>query len=239
VRAEAREPASEQFPEPERREPTLEDPGLRDLTRSDWVAIFKRAVRETIDDQMTMIASAVAYSSFFAIPSILLLAVGAFSLVASPDMIRELIDRFSTFMPTEAAELIGGTLSRLEQQPSAGLLMTVVGLILAIWASTSAMTTYMSALNLAYDRKDGRGFVRTRLLALVMVAAIGSAVLLVALFLIFGPYIQRFLGETLGIERAFSGCGGPRSGRSSSSAFSSPSPSSTTSARMSSTRAGS
>jgi membrane protein len=202
--ARTREPDPQSIPEPERSEPKLADPRLRDLTPRDWVAVFKRAGKETIDDDMPLVASAVAYSSFFAIPSILLLAVGLFSLVASPQTIEDLMDRFSTFMPSEATELLGGSLERLQQQPSAGILMTVVGFVLAVWASTSAMTTYMTALNMAYDREDGRGFLRKRLVAVLMVAAIGAAVLLVALFLIFGPYVQRYVGDLLGIGGAVS-----------------------------------
>jgi membrane protein len=189
--------------EPERWEPNLADPGLRDLTPRDWLAVFRRAVSETIADQMPLVASAVAYSSFFAIPSILLLAVGLFTLAASPETIVDLMDRFSTFMPTEATELLGDSLQRLEEQPASGVLMTVVGLVLALWASTSAMTTYMAALNMAYDREDGRSFARKRLIALVMVAAIGAAVLLVGLLLIFGPYVEAWLGNLLGLEGVF------------------------------------
>jgi membrane protein len=202
MHTQVREPQGEQIPEPERWEPKLPDPRLRDLTPRDWVAIFKRAGKETIDDNMPLVASAVAYGSFFAIPSLLLLAVGVFSLVASPQTITDLMDRFSTFMPGEAVELIRGSLDRLEEQPSQGLLMVVVGFVLALWASTSAMTTYMTALNMAYDRQDGRSFLRKRLVAALMVAAIGAAVVLVALFLIFGPYVQRFVGDLLGIEGA-------------------------------------
>jgi membrane protein len=202
--ARARDPQAPSVPEPERGEPTLADPRLRDLTPRDWVAVFKRAGKETIEDNMPLVASAVAYSSFFAIPSILLLAVGLFSLVASQQTIEDLMDRFSTFMPSEATELLEGSLDRLQQQPSAGILMTVVGFVLAVWASTSAMTTYMTALNMAYDREDGRSFFRKRLVAVLMVAAIGAAVLLVALFLIFGPYVQRYVGDLLGIGGAVS-----------------------------------
>jgi membrane protein len=204
VGARTRDPDAQSIPEPERFEPKLADPRIRDLTPRDWVAVFKRAGKETIDDNMPLVASAVAYSSFFAIPSILLLAVGLFSLVASPQTITDLMDRFSTFMPSEATELLDGSLRRLEQQPSAGILMTVFGFVLAVWASTSAMTTYMTALNMAYDREDGRGFLRKRLVAALMVVAIGAAVLLVALFLIFGPYVQRYVGDLLGIGGAVS-----------------------------------
>jgi membrane protein len=199
---EAPTPPSDQIPEPERWEPRLQDPRIRDLTPRDWVAISKRAGKETIDDNMPLVASAVAYGSFFAIPSVLLLAVGVFSLVASPATIGDLMDRFSAFMPGEAVELLRGSLTRLEEQPSQGILMVILGFVLALWASTSAMTTYMTALNMAYDRKDGRSFVRKRLIAVAMVVAVGAALLLVGLFLIFGPYVQRFVGDLLGIEGA-------------------------------------
>ncbi|MGH3079499.1 MAG: YihY/virulence factor BrkB family protein [Gaiellaceae bacterium] len=189
-------------PQPEHSEPRISDPSLRDLTLRDWVAIFQRAGKETVDDDLPVAASALAYSSFFAIPSTLLLAVGAFSLVATPDTISELMDRFGTFMPSEATELLGGSLQRLEQRSSTGILMTIVGLLLALWGSTSAMTTYMKALNTAYDRTDGRSFVRKRLIALSMVVAIGAATVLVGLLLVFGPYLERWLGRELGLEGA-------------------------------------
>jgi membrane protein len=204
VGAHARDPHAETVPEPERSERRLSDPRLRDLTPRDWMAVFRRAVADTRDDNMPMIASAVSYSSFFAIPSILLLTVGLFTLVATPDTIRELMDRFSTFMPSEATQLLSDSLLRLDQQPSTGILVTIAGFVLALWASTSAMTTYMTALDIAYDRKDGRSFVRKRLVALLMVIAIGAAVLLVGLLLIFGPHLERYLGNLLGLESVFS-----------------------------------
>jgi membrane protein len=190
----------EPIPEPERSEPKLRDPGLGDLSRKDWIAIFKRAVKESLDDNLPMIASALAYSSFFAIPSVLLVAVGLFTLVAGPDTITELIDRISTFIPADAAQLLGDSLQRLEDKPSTGILLTVVGFVLAVWSTTGAMTTYMAALNTAYDRRDTRGFVKKRVVALVMAGTMGAAVLLVAVLLILGPYVERWVGDVLGIQ---------------------------------------
>jgi membrane protein len=66
------------------------------------------------------------------------------------------------------------------------------------------MTTYMAGLNIAFDRKDGRGFVRKRLVAVLMVFVAGFAVGLVAVFLIFGPVVQRWVGGVLGIEDVLS-----------------------------------
>jgi membrane protein len=75
----------------------------------------------------------------------------------------------------------------------------VVGGVLAVWSTTGAMTSYMTALNLAYERKDGRSFVRKRLVAVQMVAVIGVAFLLVAALLIFGPALERLVAAHVGV----------------------------------------
>ncbi len=114
------------------------------------------------------------------------------------------MDRLDAFMPPEATQLVGDSLTRLEEQPSAGLLLTVFGFVLALWASTSAMTTYMAALNTAYDQKDQRGFARKRLIALGLVVAMGGAIALIVFLLILGPYAQRGAENLLGIESVLS-----------------------------------
>jgi membrane protein len=185
-------------PQPERDEPRLHDPGLLDLSFRDWRAIFVRAFKEFLEDNGTMLASALAYSTFFAIPSVLLVVVGVFTLVAGPQTISSLMAHFSHVMPGQAAQLLGGSLHRLEQHPTTGITMTIVGLVLALWATTGAMTTYMTALNLAYERKDGRSFVRKRLVALELVAVMGFAFLLVAVLLIFGPPLEHLVASHAG-----------------------------------------
>jgi membrane protein len=186
------------MPQPERDEPRLHDPGLGDLSFRDWRAIFVRAVKEFLEDNGTMLASALAYSTFFAIPAVLLLAVGLFTLVAGPQTISTLMAHFSHVMPAQATSLLGGSLHRLDQRPSTGLVMVIVGFVLALWATTGAMTTYMTALNLAYERKDGRSFVKKRLVAVELVAVIGFAFLLVAVLLIFGPPLEQLVAAHAG-----------------------------------------
>jgi len=174
------------------------DPGLRDLSFRDWRTIFMRAFKKLLDDNGTMLASALAYSTFFAIPSVLLVVVGVFTLLVGPDTISSLMDHLSQVMPSEASSLLGGSLHRLEQHPHTGIAMTIVGFVLALWATTGAMTTYMTAINLAYDRKDGRSFLGKRLVAVTLVAVIGLAFLLVAVLLIFGPSLQQLVASHAG-----------------------------------------
>jgi membrane protein len=105
---------------------------------------------------------------------------------------------FSQVMPKEATSLLGESLHRLGQHPSSGVALTIVGVVLALWSTTGAMTTYMTALDLAYERKDTRSFPRRRLVALELVAVIGLAFLLVAVLLIFGPALERLVAAHVG-----------------------------------------
>jgi membrane protein len=129
---------------------------------------------------------------------VLLLVVGLFTLVAGPQTISSLMAHFSHVMPSQATSLLGGSLQRIEQHPATGITMTIVGFVLALWATTGAMTTYMTALNLAYERKDGRSFLRKRLVAVQLVAVIGFAFLLVAVLLIFGPALEHLVASHAG-----------------------------------------
>jgi membrane protein len=185
-------------PQPERREPRVSDPGLRDLTFADWKAIFIRAFKEFLSDNAPLLASAMAYSTFFAIPAVLIVATGLFTLVASPSAITGLINHLHGVIPPQAAQLLEGSLKRAAAHPGSSLFFTILGFVIAVWAVTGAMNAYMTALNYAYDRQDKRSFVTKRLVALKMAAVIGVAFLLVAVFLIFGPVIEHAIASHAG-----------------------------------------
>jgi membrane protein len=185
-------------PQPERHEPQLPDVRLRDLSFADWRAIVVRAGRKFLGDNATMLASALAYSAFFAIPSVLLVVVGVFTLAVGPATITSLMQHFQHVMPAQATSLLGSSLKRLDAHPAQSIALTVVGFVLAVWSTTGAMTSYMTAINIAYEHKDRRNFLRKRLIAVKMVAVIGSAFLLVAVLLMFGPPVERLVASHVG-----------------------------------------
>ena len=164
----------------------------------EWRAIAVRAGKSFLADNGTMLASAVAYSAFFAIPSVLLVVVGVFTLAVGPGTITSLIHHFDHVMPSQVTSLLDSSLHRLDAHPAQSIAATAVGLVLALWSMTGAMTTYMTAVNLAYERRDTRSFVRKRLVALRMVAVIGVAFVLVATLLMFGPPVERFVASHAG-----------------------------------------
>jgi membrane protein len=187
-------------PQPEQREPELHDPGLTDLSARDYKAILTRAGKQALAHGITDLAAALAYYSFLAIPAMLLVAVGLFSLFASPDAITTLIDKLGTVVPSQATQLIEDSLRRMNENQSGSLAMVIVGFVLALWTTMGAMTSFMRAVNRAYDREEGRGFVRQRLVAVQMVIAMGVAFLLVFGLLVLGPVMSGWIGNALDIE---------------------------------------
>src|SRR4026209_433054 len=148
------EPKEAPSPQPEQREPELSDPGLTDLSANDYKAILLRAGKQALAHGITDLAAALAYYSFLAIPAVLLVAVGLFSLFASPDAITTLIDKLGTVVPSQATQLIEDSLRRMNENKSGILVMVIVGFVLALWTTTGAMTSFMRAVNRAYDRDE-------------------------------------------------------------------------------------
>ena len=185
-------------PQPEREEPTKADPGLFDLSRRDYLAAIRRAGKETLDDNVPLIASALAYSSFLAIPSTLLVATGLFTLVAGPDTISNLMQHLGQIAPKETVTLLNDSLQRLNDHPATSVVMTIVGLVIALWATTGAMNAFMTGLNIAYDRKDSRNFMKKRIVGLQMTACMVVAFLLVFVLLVLGPVLSKWIGNASG-----------------------------------------
>jgi len=197
--ADVRPPADEApEPLPEREEPRLEDPSPTDLSRRDYTAIVKRAVKKANDDHITNLAAALAYFAFLAIPATLLIAAGLFGLIAGPHAVTTVIDKLHGIIPNQASSLLEGSLRRLTEKQGTSITLVAVGGVLALWSLSGAMQNVMWALNLAYDREETRGFIRRRIVAAAMAvfALMGSALALGLLVL--GPHLSRWIGNAVG-----------------------------------------
>src|SRR5437588_3129237 len=187
-------------PQPEREEARHHDPGVGDLSRRDYVAVVKRAFKEFGHDHMTNIAAALAYYAFLAIPSVLMVGVGVSSLVAGPHAIPTVIGKLNHVMPGQATSLLQGSLMTMTQNKGTGITILSIGGVLALWSVTGAMQNVMWAVNIAYDREEGRGFLRRRITALWMVvfALVGFALCFGVL--VIGPHLTSWIGRAVGAK---------------------------------------
>jgi membrane protein len=204
LRQEDRPPPDEYVPEPqpELREPRLRDPEPTDLSRRDYVAILKRALKEANRHHITSLAAALAYYAFLAIPSALLIAAGVFSLLAGPHAVTTVVDKLGTIIPGQAQTLLSDSLRRLTQDQATGAVVAGIGGALALWSLGGAMQNLMWALNIAYGREETRGFVKRRLTAFAMVFFVLLGFALSFGVLVLGPHLSTWIGNGIGAKTA-------------------------------------
>ncbi|TMK61166.1 MAG: YihY/virulence factor BrkB family protein [Actinobacteria bacterium] len=187
-------------PQPEHHEPRLRDPEPTDLSKRDYVAILKRALKQANADHITNLAAALAYYAFLAIPSALLIAAGVFSLLAGPHAVTTIVDKLGTIVPSQAQSLLKGSLQNMTKRQATGITVAGIGGALALWSLGGAMQNLMWALDIAYDREETRGFVRRRLAAFGMVffALLGFGLAFGVLVL--GPHLSTWIGSAVGAK---------------------------------------
>lgn len=134
-----------------------------------WKAIAMRAWREAGEDNISLIASGVAFCGVLAMVPMLGAIVLSYGLVASPKNVVDTMQSLTSVMPTEAAKLIGDQLSNVvhtaDGKKGLGL---VVALGIALYGAMKGSGALVTALNIAYDEKEARGFVRLNLLSLAI-----------------------------------------------------------------------
>ena len=185
-------------PQPEHEEARLADPGPTSLSKRDYFAILRRAAKESLDDHITNLAAALAYYAFLGIPSLLLIAFGLFSLLAGPDLINSLVEQLGKVAPGEAVDLVEQSLTNATQRQASGAALIGIGGLLALWSMGGAMQNLMWALNVAYDRKETRGFVKRRLTAYVMLVFVLLGFVLAFGLLVLGPHLSGWVGDAVG-----------------------------------------
>jgi membrane protein len=163
---------------------------------------FRRVVISAVvhaqADQIPHLAQAIAFNGFLAIPSALLLAVGVFSATVGPGSMQTLLDHLNGLVPDSVLELVRASMTQLFASDKSDV-MIVVGAVLALWSLSGAMQTVMWSLNAAHELTETRGFVRKRIVALLMILVALLAVALVVFMLVLGPTISSWLQEQTGV----------------------------------------
>jgi membrane protein len=147
---------------------------------SEWKQILVRTWKEAGDDDVGLLAAGVAFYFFLAFVPLLASIVLTYGLIADPATVSEHIRTLAQTLPREAAAIIGDQLQAItggEKSGSHGFgLLLAIGL--AIYGASKGAGAIVKALNIAYEVKETRGFIKTTLVALAI--TIGLMVMIAA-----------------------------------------------------------
>jgi membrane protein len=161
--------------------------------------VLVRTVSKAWNDRILGLSAEAAFWQLLSLPSLclaLLGSLGYFSRLLGPDRLTrvktQLLNGFShAFSPDVVRQLVEPTVNKILAAGRADVVS--IGFILALWAGSSAVATFVNTITIAYGMRDLRGAVRSRLLALWLY--LGSVVLGVVLLpaLVLGPGIVSHL----------------------------------------------
>jgi membrane protein len=132
-----------------------------------WKQIVKRAWAEHNADNMPIIAGGVAFFAFLAVFPALIATISLYGLVASPETVAQQVEDLADQLPASAADLIGEQLTEITSNSGGALSISLaISVLAALWSAAGGTGNVITAVNLAYDEVETRGFVKRKALAL-------------------------------------------------------------------------
>src|SRR5205807_1480879 len=94
-----------------------------------------------------------------------------------------------------ALKLVTATIDEVTQARGGGKLS--VGLLLALWASSSGVNAISQSLNAAYDVRETRPWWKVRLISIVLTVALSVLIISALLIVLYGGRFGHFVGALI------------------------------------------
>ena len=152
-----------------------------------WKNVLLCLYKGISDHRVISIAGGVTFFALLAIFPTLAALVSIYGLFTDPASISAHLDKLSGMLPGGAMEVIGDQMKRVAEQGKTTLGFTFLfSLMLSLWSANAGMKALFDALNIVYDAKEKRGFIKLNAVSLAFtlgtliffLVAIGAMVVL-------------------------------------------------------------
>lgn len=159
-----------------------------------WKDVIVRTWKETSADNVGLVAAGVSFYGFLALLPLLGAIVLSYGLLADPGTVMNNMAAMTQVMPTEIAKFVGEQLLYVVQiSGSKKGIGVLIALAVALFSARNGALAIVTALNIAYEEEEKRGFLKTNLLAL----GITAAAVMMAVFALLAMTIFAYAGALL------------------------------------------
>src|SRR5258708_111163 len=143
-----------------------------------WKDILWRTYERTGEDRLLAIAAGVVFFGLLAVFPAITALVSCYGLFADPSTIGNNLQTLSLMLPEGSFTIVQDQIARVLAKGNTSLGFTFLfGLALALWSANAGVKAVIDALNVVYEEREKRGFVRLNLLSLAFTTG-GIATLL-------------------------------------------------------------
>jgi membrane protein len=161
--------------------------------------LAKRTWREANEDNVFGGAAELAYYFMLALFPMLIFLTSLVGFL--PGAQEAIFNALSKVVPGEAWRLVSETLNDVITNSNGGLLS--FGILGTIWAASSGVSSVMGTLNVAYEAKEERSFLKMRLTAIGLTIALALLVMGGAVLIMFAHTLSEWLTASLGLGNLF------------------------------------
>src|SRR5262249_48890338 len=164
----------------------------------DWKAILQRTFQQIGEDRLLATAAGVVFYGLLAIFPAVTALVSSYGLFADPSTISKNLQGLAVMLPEGTFAIVQDQIARVLSKGNGTLGVTFIfGLLMAIWSANAGMKAIFDALNVVYDERETRSFLRLNLTSLAFtIAGLASILLMIAGVLAVPLALQRLgLGE--------------------------------------------
>jgi hypothetical protein len=131
-----------------------------------WKDILWRTYQRTSDDRLLVTAGVVFFGLLAVFPAITAL-VSSYGLFADPSTIGSNLQRLALMLPEGSFQIVQDQIARVLAKGTTALSATFLFglLVLAIWSANAGVKAVIDALNVVYEEREKRSFIRLNLLA--------------------------------------------------------------------------
>jgi membrane protein len=160
-----------------------------------WKDVLWRTWTEIGEDDVMTVARSIAFSGMLALFPALAAFVSVYGLFADVDSAREHLAALTGIVPAEVMTLLGEQMVRIAAQKDASLGFTfILGLLLSIWSANAGVKALFKGLNIAYEEKEKRNFIRLNLVTLAFTVGTIAFLTLAIASMVVVPVALKALG---------------------------------------------
>ena len=160
-----------------------------------WKDILWRVYASINDNRLLAVAAGVVFYSLLAIFPAVAAFVSLYGLIADASTIDTHLSLASGIFPAGAVEILHEQITKVAAKSGAKLsLGFVTGLAVALWSANAGMKAIIDALNVVYDEKEKRSFVKLNLLSLLFTLVAILSLMIALAAVVIAPIIFSVIG---------------------------------------------
>ncbi len=154
-----------------------ERPGARsrlaiEIPAKGWQDIAWRLWTKLSEDRVLLVSAGVTFYLLLALFPAMAAMVSIYGLVADPQYIANQLSNIGDVVPPTVLDIIRSQLQSLAQQDTDALgIGFLIGLGIALWGANSGIKALFDAMNIAYEEREKRGFIKLNLISLTFTIA--------------------------------------------------------------------